>query len=195
MEVTNELIDNVMERLNNGPGGQPLIFTSAVLSIISILREIESDRTIGVNYTPDEYGIAAKELGVPQKVYPDDAGIDLPIVLSQDDRKLGKIVWPGEREMLHTGLITEFPEGWHGKITHRSSTEKKYRLRVVEGIIDNYRGELLVQVHNENSCQVVVHHGQKLGQLILLPTSPFKCEIKQLKPSARQSNGFGSTNK
>jgi deoxyuridine 5'-triphosphate nucleotidohydrolase len=163
------------------------------LATILVLEEIRAEQTIGIQYTSDEYGEAAAELGVPQKAYSHDAGIDLPITLSKEDREHGKIIWPGERERLHTGMIMDFPIGWHARIIHRSSTEKRHRLRVVEGTIDDYRGELLVQVHNGNDCKIEVYHGQKLGQLILHPTAPFGCEVRDLRPSERGVNGFGST--
>lgn len=93
----------------------------------------------------------------------------------------------------------EFPIGYYGRIVHRSSTEKNHRLRVIEGIIDDYRGELYLQVHNTNSCKVSVYHGDRLGQLILARTYPFPIQAvednEELRPSKRGFNGFGSSGK
>ena len=138
-----------------------------------------------------------KEIGIPKYAYPGDAGFDLSIVLSKEDSKNGsQIIWPNERGLLHTGMIFEFPIGYHGRIIHRSSCEKNYRLRVIEGTIDAYRGEVLVQVANQNSCQVVVKHGNKLAQMIILPNSGFGIEYSEiLQPTKRGSNGFGSSGK
>jgi dUTP pyrophosphatase len=150
--------------------------------------------TIDVIYTTDEYGKAAKELGLIHHSYDRDAGIDLPTILTGEYRVHGVTVYPGERQMLHTGICVAFPKGYWGRIIHRSSTEKKYRLRVIEGVIDDYRGELLVQVHNMNSFPIKIEHGQRIGQLIVLKTASFKCrEVNALPPSERGANGFGSS--
>lgn len=166
---------------------------------LSYLKGIVINK-IRYKYTEDEYGEEAKRIHqeIPiQRAYPGDAGIDLPTILSAADRKHGGLeIWPNEREMLHTGLYMEFPVGYYGRIIHRSSTEKKHRLRVIEGIIDDYRGEILIQVHNTNSCKVNVYHGDRLGQIILARTYPFPIEeAQELRPSSRGSNGFGSSGK
>jgi dUTP pyrophosphatase len=160
-----------------------------------------SDSKIRFTYSKDEYGELAKELheknGTIRYAYPGDAGFDLPIVLSKEDIQNGsQTIWPHERGILHTGMIFEFPIGYHGRIVHRSSCEKNYRLRVIEGIIDDYRGEVLIQVANQNSCQVVVRHGNKLAQMIVLPNSGFEIEpATELRPSKRSARGFGSSGK
>jgi dUTPase len=115
-----------------------------------------NDNKIKFTYSNDEYGELAKELhkeiGEPRYAYSGDAGFDLPIVLSKEDIKNGsQIIWPNERGILHTGMVFEFPVGYHGRIVHRSSCEKNYRLRVIEGTIDDYRGPVLIQVANQNS--------------------------------------------
>jgi dUTP pyrophosphatase len=156
----------------------------------------DEDATIDVKYTDDEYGKSAKELGMIKHSYDGDAGIDLPTVFAGEYRAVGLTIFPGERKMLHTGLRVAFPKGYWGRIIHRSSTEKKYRLRIIEGVIDQYRNELLVQVHNMNTFPVDVKHGQRLAQLIVLKTASFKCkEVDELPPSDRGSNGFGSSGK
>lgn len=160
-----------------------------------------NDNKIRFTYSNDEYGELAKELhqeiGVPKYAYPGDAGFDLPIVLSREDMKNGsQIIWPHERSILYTGMIFEFPIGYHGRIIHRSSCEKNYRLRVIEGTIDDYRGQVLIQVANQNSCQVVVRHGNRLAQMVILPNSGFDIEYsEELRPSKRSARGFGSSGK
>ena len=165
-------------------------------------RKTFANEKIRYKYLNNEYGEIARKLHVENNIglkyaYEGDAGIDLPIVLSEEDRKHdGLEIWPNERIMLHTGFAMEFPIGYYGRIVHRSSTEKKHRLRVIEGIIDDYRGEILVQVHNPNTCMVKVHHGDRLGQLIIVQTCPFGIEeSKELRSSTRGSNGFGSSGK
>jgi hypothetical protein len=102
-------------------------------------------KKIRYTFTDDEYGKAARALHMKTHglkfAYHGDAGIDIPIVLSKEDQARGhKKIWPNERDILHTGIVIEFPEGYHGRVIHRSSSERHYRLRIIEGIIDDYRG-------------------------------------------------------
>jgi dUTP pyrophosphatase len=173
-----------------------------LINIIRSVRDIDDNNlVIKYAYTNDEYGEAARELHKTrplQKAYPGDAGIDLPIVLNSSDRKHGKkVIWPGEREMLHTGIAIELPPGYFGRIVHRSSTEKVFRLRVVEGIIDTgFRGPIFSHVFNGNTCQAEVSHGDRLAQLI--PTKIVQCQltnVDKLSDSERSTKGWGSSGK
>lgn len=166
-----------------------------VLDVIKWKEEQEHKQLIRIKYTDDGYGEAAKEFGLPQRAYDDDAGLDLVTVLDSDSRGHGCMrIHPDERICLHTGIVAEFPIGYWGMIIHRSSSERRFRLRVVEGVIDDYRNELLIQVHNMNTWPIDIEHGQKIAQLILFKTVNFKCEIAEaLRPSKRGSNGFGSS--
>lgn len=173
-----------------------------ILALAKLQGQLEEENyQIRYTFTDDEYGEMARkwyaEHGPLKRAYKGDAGVDLPIMLTAEEQKHGRVqVWPNEREMLHTGIVMEFPVGYWGRIVHRSSTEKKHRLRVVEGVIDDYRGEILVQVHNPNTCHVEIHHGARLGQLIIAKTCPFQVvEAGELRPSDRGSNGFGSSGK
>lgn len=158
-----------------------------------------SKEKIKFKYVDNEYGEMAKELHQKHhklsRAYQGDAGIDLPIVLSESEQKHGGLrIWSGDRISLHTGIIMEFPEGYWGRIIHRSSTEKERRLRIIEGVIDDYRGEILVQVHNQNSDTVEVYHGDRLGQIIIAKSCPFIIEYSDtLRESHRGSKGFGSS--
>lgn len=174
-----------------------------VSDIINLIKLCDNDISgkIKFTFTDNEYGEMAKNFyqknGSINRAYAGDAGIDLPVMLSKDEQIHGsKKVWPNEREMLHTGIIMEFPTGYYGRIIHRSSTEKIHRLRVIEGVIDDYRGEILVQVHNQNTACVDVYHGSRIAQLILSKTCPFLIEYAdKLRESDRGANGFGSSGK
>lgn len=173
-----------------------------ILEIIKMSDDLNnSNNKIRFTFTENEFGEIAKEFynknGSISRAYIGDAGIDLPVMLTEEEQKHGsKKIWPNEREMLHTGIIMEFPIGYYGRIIHRSSTEKIHRLRVIEGVIDDYRGEILVQVHNQNTACVDIYHGSRIAQLILAKTCPFFIEhADKLRQSERGSNGFGSSGK
>lgn len=163
------------------------------------LKEDDTERRIRFTYTDDWFGEQARKLheeqGIPRFSYKGDAGFDLPVILEPPEIKLGyKRIWPGTRSMLHTGIILEFPKGYWGRIVHRSSTESQRQLRVIEGIIDDYRGEVLVQVHNMNTCAVDVFNSCKYAQMIIARTANFSIEYAdELRPSDRGANGFGSS--
>lgn len=167
-----------------------------VTKIIDLHKQ--EDAKILIKFTDDEYGKASKELGIPKYTYfGEDAGIDLPVVLGNEHRSLGFTIFPGDRTILHSGLLIEPPRGYWSRIIHRSSTESRHRLRVIEGVIDwGYRAEILTQVHNSNTFPITIQHGQRIAQLILCPLSFFEIvETDKLTDSLRGTKGFGSSGK
>jgi len=178
----------------------PTSIVDDILALNKMSDDIMFDKEkIKFKYVDDEYGAMAKEWHEKhhslKRAYKGDAGIDLPIVLSEAEQEHGGLrIWSGDRISLHTGIIMEFPEGYWGRIIHRSSTEKDRRLRIIEGVIDDYRGEILVQVHNQNSDTVEVYHGDRIGQIIIAKSCPFTIEHSYtLRESHRGSKGFGSS--
>ncbi len=132
---------------------------------------------------------------LPQHQHEGDAGADLYVYLDPDDREEGLTIFPDQRELIATGLHVVLPTDIWARITHRSSTERRLRLRVVEGTIDNgYTGPLFVQVHNGNTFPIKVQHGDRLAQLILCPIIQGNFGvIDELPDTDRGASGFGST--
>lgn len=132
---------------------------------------------------------------LPQHQHVGDAGADLYVYLEPKDREEGLTIFPDQRELIATGLCLSLPEKIWARITHRSSTERRLRLRVVEGTIDNgYTGPLFVQVHNGNTYPIKVEHGDRLAQLILCPIIQGNFAVVEDLPSTdRGAGGFGST--
>lgn len=172
---------------------------ASIDDVIRLIAENEERKKtehldLQIEYTNDEYGVESQKLGLIKYAYEGDAGIDLPVVLLRSDYAHGLTVYPGDRIILHTGMKIAFPQGYWGRIIHRSSTERRHRLRVIEGVIDEYRGEILVQVHNGNTFPIVIQHGQKLAQLILAKICwSVPRIVEKLPPSSRGANGFGSS--
>jgi len=137
----------------------------------------------------------SERLGLPTFAKNDDAGMDLRVCLPPEDRKDGIVIYPNERHKLPTGMKMQFPPGIWGRISHRSSTEHKRRLRIIEGTIDcGYRGWLFSQCTNHNTYPVPVKHGQRLAQMILARTVQRPMvEGKVSVDSDRSTSGFGST--
>ena len=63
------------------------------------------------------------------------------------------------------------------------------------GVIDSdYRGELVVPLHNYSTKDYFIHHGDRIAQFLLMPVIEFKfAEVQELDDTLRGTNGFGST--
>ena len=120
------------------------------------------------------------------------AGADLRACLEED-----VIIRPGKTEMISTGLAMEVPEGYAGLIYARSGLASKRGLAPANkvGVIDSdYRGEIMVALHNHSEEAAVISHGERIAQLIITPylTAEFK-EKEVLEETERGFGGFGST--
>ena len=95
---------------------------------------------------------------------------------------------------VHTGVCVELPEGTSGIIWGKSSVESK-GIKAMAGLVDApYRGELIVCMYNLNDTEFVFEAGQKVAQLVVLPTLyPSFAEADELSDTARGKGGFGST--
>jgi dUTP pyrophosphatase len=126
---------------------------------------------------------------LPHKAHAGDLGYDL--FASED-----AVIFAGDTKLVRTGIAIQFPEGYGGLLRDRSSVATKRRLFVVAGVIDNgYTGEILVALHNSTENGQVVKAGEKIAQLILVPTVDFSVEEvpEILSSDGRSDRGFGST--
>lgn len=121
------------------------------------------------------------------------AGYDLYACLNDGDVTIGA----QETVKLGTGLAFALPEGTFGAVFARSGLAVKEALRPANcvGVIDSdYRGELLVALHNDGMVPRTVTHGERIAQLVLLPYLPMEFEeTAELPGSKRGAGGFGST--
>ena len=106
---------------------------------------------------------------------------------------------PGETTFIHTGLSMEIPTGVVGIITARSGLACKKGLAPANkiGVIDSdYRGEIMVALHNHSKEIRTVQEGDRIAQIMFLPyfTAIFS-QVEELDQTTRGSGGFGSTGK
>ncbi len=104
---------------------------------------------------------------------------------------------PGETALVHTGLAVEIPEGFVGLVCARSGLATKRGLAPANkvGVIDaDYRGEIMVALHNHGTAPQTIDHGERIAQLVLVPylTAAYE-QADSLTDTARGAGGFGST--
>jgi dUTP pyrophosphatase len=106
---------------------------------------------------------------------------------------------PHTCKQIRTGLAMELPHGYFGAIFARSGLATKEGLRpaTCTSVIDSdYRGEVIVPLHNDTDYYKEVRSGDRIAQLVILPyqTAEFILE-DELSETDRGTGGFGSTNK
>ncbi|MCM1159327.1 MAG: dUTP diphosphatase [Clostridium sp.] len=104
---------------------------------------------------------------------------------------------PGETKLIPTGLAMEIPAGYAGLIYARSGLASKKGLAPANkvGVIDaDYRGEVMVALHNHGTVPVTIEPQERIAQLVITPylTACFE-ETEQLSDTVRGEGGFGST--
>ena len=123
---------------------------------------------------------------------PGAAGADLYALL---DAPL--TIAPGETAFVHTGLSLELPEGYAGLVYPRSGLSCKRGLAPANkvGVIDpDYRGEVMVALHNHGTAPATVEVGERIAQLVVTPFLHVEfCEADALSDTQRGAGGFGST--
>ena len=102
-----------------------------------------------------------------------------------------------ETEKISTGIAVALPEETFGGIYARSGLATKKGLRPANctGVIDeDYRGEVIVALHNDTRNDWVIEPGERIAQLVVEPYVKVKIiETSELDDTARGEGGFGST--
>jgi dUTP pyrophosphatase len=114
------------------------------------------------------------------------AAMDTPVTIN-----------PNETQFIHTGIAIEIPEGLVGLVYARSGLACKKGIAPANkvGVIDSdYRGEIMVALHNHSDNPVTIEANERIAQLVLTPfiTANF-CEVDELDDTDRGEGGFGST--
>ena len=131
---------------------------------------------------------------VPAYGSPYSAGADL-YALTDGNVELKS----GETKLIHTGISLEIPKGYGGFIFARSGLATKRGLAPANkvGVVDcDYRGEIMVALHNHSSDTQVVENGERIAQLVIMPYVAAQfIECDELSETVRGEGGFGSTGK
>ena len=107
------------------------------------------------------------------------------------------IINAGTTEFIKTGIAMEIPEGLVGLVYARSGMACKKGLAPANkvGVIDSdYRGEIIVALHNHSNNPVTIEPKDRIAQIVLAPyiTADFN-EVEELDDTERGEGGFGST--
>ena len=120
------------------------------------------------------------------------AGYDLYAATDYD-------IWlkPHQTVKIDTGLAIAFPNGYFGAIFARSGLATKQGLRPANcvGVIDSdYRGPVIVALHNDSDEPQLVPARSRVAQLVIVPfyETPI-IEVDELDETERGDGGFGST--
>ena len=104
---------------------------------------------------------------------------------------------PGQAVKIDTGIAIAIPRGYFGAIFARSGLATKQGLRPANcvGVIDSdYRGPIIVAMHNDSDEDQTVPAGSRIAQLAIIPVMRTDFNIvDELNSTDRGEGGFGST--
>ncbi len=140
-----------------------------------------------MKFTKLDSRASAPEFGTPYA-----AGADLRAVSDEPIT-----IRPNETVLVHTGLAMEIPEGLVGLVYARSGLASKRGLAPANcvGVIDSdYRGEIMVALHNHSAETQTIESGERIAQFVIAPyISAEFIEAGSLSDTDRGQGGFGST--
>jgi len=126
----------------------------------------------------------------PERTHRWDAGWDLKALDTT-------VIKPGETKKIHTGVITEIPPRHFGMVVPRSSIGCKHNVTLANdvGVIDaEYRGEIMVFLHNGGTEDFNLEKGMRFCQLLIVPVNNAELwVVDSLSETSRGDGGFGST--
>lgn len=135
-----------------------------------------------------------KDAMIPSRGSEQAAGYDLYACLGGFEKCE---ISPNTTMKIGTGIAAEIPEGYFGAVFARSGLATKKGLRPANcvGVVDSdYRGEIMVALHNDDKEPQTIQAYERIAQLIILPylNVSFK-EVDELSDTERGEGGFGST--
>ena len=100
-------------------------------------------------------------------------------------------------EKIPTDIAMEIPKGFAGLIMARSGLATKEGLRPANcvGLIDSdYRGNVIVALHNDTNTNKTIDPDERIAQLVIIPFESVEFEVvDELSDTIRAEGGFGST--
>jgi len=132
------------------------------------------------------------DIPLPCYMTPQAAGMDLYAAVETD-----LVLKSGEIRLVPTGLAMALPVGFEAQIRPRSGLAVKYGIGIINspGTIDaDYRGEILVSLINFGKSEFIVHHGDRIAQMVIQKVYQVKLlPVEVLDETERNTGGFGHT--
>ena len=122
------------------------------------------------------------------------AGLDLLAAVPAD---APIVLAPGKYALVPTGLSIALSPGFEAQVRPRSGLAAKHGVTVLNapGTVDaDYRGEIGVPLINHSDVPFTIRRGERIAQMVI--ASVVQAElvpVATLSPTARGSDGFGST--
>ena len=136
----------------------------------------------------------ANQLDLPTYMTDGAAGMDICADIDHD-----RTLAPLERDLISTGIAIALPPGFEAQIRPRSGLALREGLTILNtpGTIDSdYRGEIQLIAVNLGREPIVIRRGQRIAQVIIQRVVRAEwLEVEELPASARESGGFGHTDK
>ena len=131
---------------------------------------------------------------LPQRATEGSAGYDLCAVLDSP-----VVIAPGQTVSISTKLAVQPPDGCAVFVFGRSGLGVRHGIAPANavGVIDpDYRGEIIVGLHNHSQTEYTISHGDRIAQMVIMPIYIAQVvQAEQLTQTARDAGGFGSTGK
>ena len=129
---------------------------------------------------------------LPRRATASSAGYDLCACVRQP-----VTVEPGQTVSIPTGLAMALPQGYGGFIFARSGLGIRHGIVPGNcvGVIDaDYRGAVLVGLHNHSDAPYTIQPGDRIAQLVVLAAPAWEAqEVRSLDDTDRGAGGLGST--
>ena len=129
---------------------------------------------------------------LPDYATPGSAGLDLRAHLPEP-----KVIQPGERVLIPTGLSLALPNGFEAQVRPRSGLALKHGITVLNspGTVDaDYRGDVGVILINLGAEPFTIEPGDRVAQLVIAAYAQVEwTSVEVLPETERGAGGFGHT--
>ena len=126
----------------------------------------------------------------PNRAHKTDAGLD---IRSRET----KLVKAHSSALFHTGLHVQLLQGTAGLLVSKSGLNVNHGITSTGLIDEGYTGEILVKLYNNSDENYLVHAGDKISQLVVIPVFYGCIHIVDSldENTERGDKGFGSSGK
>lgn len=136
----------------------------------------------------------------PTYANPTDGFMDIRVDLGENRKSYSVLAVPqGHTIMVPTGIQVSLPEDYVMLMVPRSSTGTKLKCMFANtmGVIDaGYRDEIKMAVYNYGDKPVMLEHGQRIGQFMVIKRPKIHLNLVEDNEDFRQGDrkgGFGSS--